>query len=98
MNVNKCCNGNIKMVEKNKISSDENLRQVCQDFESIFISYMLKSMRKTIPKTDLIQDKTSYDIYTSMMDDEIANAIAKGQGIGLADAIYRQLKEKSSKV
>ena len=84
------------ILEKNKI--DKNLYQACQDFESIFIAYMLKNMRKTVPKTDFIQDKTTYDIYTSMMDDEIANAVAKGQGIGLADAIYRQIKEKSSKV
>ncbi|MGQ9607682.1 MAG: rod-binding protein [bacterium] len=92
MNVTKCCNNNIKMTETNK--EDENLRRACQDFESIFISYMLKSMRKTIPKTDFIQDKTSYEIYTSMMDEEIASAVARGQGIGLASAIYRQLKEK----
>ena len=89
-------NNNTNITEKNKL--DKNLYQVCQDFESIFISYLLKSMRKTVPKTDFIQDKTSYDIYTSMMDDEIASAVARSQGIGLADAIYRQLKEKSSKV
>lgn len=98
MNIAKCCDvkNNINVTEKNK--ADENLRRACQDFESIFISYMLKSMRKTVPKTDFIQDKTTYDIYISMMDDEIASAVAKGQGIGLADTIYRQLKEKSSKV
>lgn len=80
-------------------SEDAEMRRACKDFEAVFISYLLKSMRRTIPKTGLAQNELCCDIYTSMMDDEIANAVAKGPGIGLADALYRQLTErKISKV
>ncbi len=69
------------------------LRQACEDFESVFVAYLLKSMRKTVPKSELMNGGLSEDTYMSMMDDEIASAVAKGPGIGLAAAIYRQLNE-----
>lgn len=69
------------------------LHRACEDFESVFVAYLLKSMRKTVPKTELMNGGMSDDIYLSMMDDEIARAVAKGPGIGLAAAIYRQLSQ-----
>jgi len=69
------------------------LHRACQDFESVFVAYLLKSMRKTVPRTELMNGGLSEDTYLSMMDDEIARAVAKGPGIGLAAAIYRQLSQ-----
>jgi Rod binding domain-containing protein len=43
-------------------------------------------------------DSSSQEIYTSMMDEELARNVAKGSGIGLADVLFRQFTEKSSKV
>lgn len=76
-----------------KIDDTDSLRQACEDFESVFVAYLLKSMRKTVPKSELMNGGLSQDTYQSMMDDEIARAVAKGPGIGLAAAIYRQLNE-----
>lgn len=78
---------------KLKTEGADTLRQACEDFESVFVAYLLKSMRKTVPKTELMNGGMSNDIYLSMMDDEIARAVAKGPGIGLAAAIYRQLSQ-----
>lgn len=72
---------------------DAQLREMCQDFESVFVSYLLKSMRKTIPNSDLDNNSFSKDVYTSMMDEEIARNVAKGPGIGLAEVLYRQFKD-----
>lgn len=69
----------------------ESLRRACQDFESIFLTYLLKTMRKTVPKTEFSLSGLSGDTYLSMMDEEIARAVSKGPGIGLASAIYRQI-------
>jgi flagellar protein FlgJ len=85
-------NNNAKDNKQNK-----EIREICQDFESVFISYILKSMRKTIPNSNL-GDSSSQEIYTSMMDEELARNVAKGSGIGLADVLFRQFTEKSSKV
>ena len=70
------------------------LYQACQKFESVFISYLLKSMRKTVPETDYLNNGgIQKGIYMSMMDEEIARVVAEGPGIGLAAALYRQLSQ-----
>jgi len=89
--------GNVKSPTLNRDVTDledARLHQACQEFESIFIAYLLKSMRKTIPETDLIQSGLSRDVYISMMDEEVARSVARGRGIGLAEALYRQIKQK----
>lgn len=79
---------------KNK---DKELMEVAQKFEGILIHQMLKAMRKTVQKSDLL-NSFSLQQYESMMDEEIANEMAKHKGIGLADSIFNQLSrlEKSS--
>ncbi len=72
----------------NSDRQNKKLYEACQEFESIFISYLLKNMRKTIPN---VEENFTREIYTSMMDEEVARAVAKGSGIGLADAIYSQI-------
>jgi flagellar protein FlgJ len=70
------------------------LHQACQKLESVFISYLLNSMRKTVPETGYLNSKgIQTSIYTSMMDEGIARVIAEGPGIGLAAALYKQLSQ-----
>ena len=66
------------------------LHQACQKLESVFISYLLESMRKTVPETN---KGVHTSIYTSMMDAGIARVVAEGPGIGLASILYRQLSQ-----
>ena len=74
-------------------SQDTKMREMCQEFESVFISYLLKGMRKTIPDSESPENGFSREYYTSMMDEEIARNVSKGPGVGLADALYRQFME-----
>ena len=71
--------------------SEEKLKKACADFESIFINYMLKTMRRAIP-----QNGTNFpgkDIYSTMVDRKVAEDLAKrGGGIGLQEMLLRQLK------
>ncbi len=70
-------------------------KQVSQQFEAIFINQLLQSMRKATIKSDLFQSDAN-KTYESLFDQEIANQISSGQGIGLAQAIERQLFEMQS--
>ncbi len=81
---------------KLKTEDTESLYRACQDFESVFVAYLLKSMRKTVPKSEFMGGGSREDMYLSMMDDEIARAVAKGPGIGLAASIYRQLSQSKN--
>ncbi|HUV49823.1 MAG TPA: rod-binding protein [Anaerolineae bacterium] len=71
--------------------SEKKLKKACADFESIFINYMLKTMRRTVP-----QGGTNFpgkDIYSTMVDQKVAEDLAKrGGGIGLQQMLLRQLK------
>ena len=74
---------------------DQKLRQTCQEMESVFLEMMLKEMRNTVPKSDLM-DTRNQELFQSMLDTEVTRDMAKAGGIGLADLMYRQLSQKVS--
>jgi len=71
------------------------LQKVSRDFESIFLSYMLKQMRRTVPETDLVGKTIAKDIFYEMHDEELSRELAKAGGIGLAAILYKQLMENT---
>lgn len=73
---------------------DKEIRQVCRDFEKIFLSMMYKQMKATVPKSQLFAEDASRDIFESMMDDSLMEEASKGNGLGLGDVLYKQLKKQ----
>jgi len=71
---------------------DARLRSLCREFEAIFIQEMFKAMRKTVPEDPLFGRDNGREIYQDLLDGELAREMARKQGLGLADAIYRQLR------
>ncbi len=69
------------------------LKQVCHEFESIFISMMYKQMKATVPKSDYLGSDTATELYNSMLDDQLVE-ISSQRGIGLADVMYKQLAKQ----
>ncbi len=67
------------------------LRDSSRQLESLFVMEMMKAMRKTIPEGGLFEKSTSTEIYQEMLDMETAKATAAGPGLGIADAIYKQM-------
>jgi flagellar protein FlgJ len=66
------------------------LEKVSKDFESIFLGYMLKQMRKTVPDDPIMGNSNAKDIYQDMYDDALSKEFAKAGGIGLATMMYKQ--------
>lgn len=67
-----------------------NLRPVARQVEGMFVQMMLKSMREALPKDGLFSsDQTR--LYTSMYDQQIAQQMTAGKGLGLADEMVKQL-------
>lgn len=77
---------------------DEQLRKVCQDFESMFLYLMMKEMRKTVPETKLFHGGRAEEIFRDMMDEELSKDMAKGSsgGLGIGSMLYQQLKRPVS--
>ncbi|WP_394182565.1 flagellar assembly peptidoglycan hydrolase FlgJ [Marinomonas posidonica] len=76
---------------KAKKDPDGALKEVAQQFESIFINMLLKNMRSTNEAIgDGLFSSTQTKQYQEMMDSQMAQSMAKSGGIGLSDALIRQ--------
>ena len=69
------------------------LKEVAKQFESMFMSMMLKSMRDAsdVFSEDSLFNSPESDFYRNMYDDQMAVSLTSGEGTGLADVIHRQL-------
>jgi len=79
--------------QERKTHDLEKLRESCREFESILVSEMYKSMRKGVPDGGLFEKSMATDLYQDMFDMEIAKETAKGAGMGIGEAMYRQMAE-----
>src|ERR1700747_2064239 len=71
------------------------LRQVAQQFESLFARMMIKSMRDGVGK-DPIFGSDQAQTYQGMYDDQLSLELTKGKGLGLADMLVRQLQQSGA--
>jgi len=69
------------------------LKSATQDFEGMFVSYLLKVMRSTVDSEENGEMSMGKDQYTDLFDNEIALSIARNRGMGIGDLIYRQLQD-----
>ncbi|SDU86267.1 flagellar assembly peptidoglycan hydrolase FlgJ [Pseudomonas mucidolens] len=83
----------LKYGDKN---SEGNMRKVAQEFESLFLNEMLKSMRSA---TDALGQDNPLNTpaakqYQEMYDQQLAVSLSReGGGIGLADVLMRQMQK-----
>lgn len=71
--------------------SPEALREAAKQFESLFTSMLLKSMRAASPGDPFASDQQ--DFYQDMFDQQIAAHLSRGRGLGLADMLVQQLMQ-----
>jgi flagellar protein FlgJ len=76
--------------EFGKGASQKEMEKVARDFESIFINKLFESMRKAIPKSDLL-DSSAMDMYQTMMDQEMAKEMSTQKGMGMGEMVYNDL-------
>ena len=74
-----------------KSSDSASTKKVAQQFESMFLSMMLKNMRATLPGSDPLASDAS-KMATDLYDQQLAQTMSKGRGIGLADALVAQIE------
>lgn len=76
------------------ISPKKEVEKAAKEFESFFVYYLLKVMRESVPKSGLLAPGMGSDIYTSMLDEKIAEGVASRGGLGLSHLLIRQLIEE----
>lgn len=89
-------------LELNKRSSSNQngtqLKEVCSELESFFIYHLFQEMRATIPKSGFISGGRAEEIYTSMLDSQLAKELSSKGGIGLSSLLYTQLSSAPENV
>ncbi|MDY6864221.1 MAG: rod-binding protein [Thermodesulfobacteriota bacterium] len=84
-----------KINEKKSIISSErdkeSIKKVCTQFESLLISFVIKAMRDTIPKTNLFGSGKGERLYSSLLDQELAKEIAQRQNFDIGSMLFKKL-------
>lgn len=78
-----------KLRAQAKQSPDEALKAAAQQFETVFMNMMLKSMREATPQDGMF-DSEQTKMFTGMLDQQLAQNMSS-RGIGLADIMFKQL-------
>jgi len=68
------------------------LREVCEEFETLFVKMMLDSMRDTLNDDTLIPKNSGEKLFEDRLYDEYAAKISRTAGLGIADMMYDQLE------
>jgi flagellar protein FlgJ len=76
---------------------DRKMQQACEDFESLLINQMLQQMRQTVPQNELFGGGHAEQLYTGMLDGELAKTMSHQRGIGLTPMLFQQLKSIAGK-
>ncbi len=84
----------LESVEKMGRAGDPKaLREMANQFESLFIQQMFKSMRAAseVFSEDSYLKSSETDFYQDMLDKQFSLNLSKGKGIGLAESMYKQM-------
>ncbi|HNR89889.1 MAG TPA: rod-binding protein [Spirochaetota bacterium] len=73
---------------------DKRLMDACVEMESLFVSKMLKEMRKTVQKGEMLHGGFAEEIFEDMLYDNYALEMSKTANMGLAKMLYGELSKK----
>jgi Rod binding domain-containing protein len=66
------------------------LRKACREFEAIFISFMLKSMRDATPESGLFGEGLGSQVYSDIFDAKLAEKMAESGNMRIGDILFDQ--------
>ena len=73
--------------------NDAKLKEAAQGFEAIFVTKLLNQMHSSsMNEGGFIGQSNSEKMFKGMMFQEIGKEVAKTSSFGIADAIYKQMK------
>jgi murein DD-endopeptidase MepM/ murein hydrolase activator NlpD len=70
----------------------QDVKSAAAELASLFVYQMLAAMRRTVPKSGLLDKGFAHDTYLSLFDQEIARHMARREDLGLTALLQRQLK------
>jgi murein DD-endopeptidase MepM/ murein hydrolase activator NlpD len=67
------------------------LQKACEEFESFFIYFLMKTMRSAIPDSSFLGKGPGGEIYTALFDQELAKNLSQRGGIGISQVMMQEL-------
>lgn len=83
---------------KPDIDRTSKLYEQCQALEGFLVKNLLEGMRKTVMKSDLMNEGFAGKMYEDMLYDQYATNLTKHSGFGLADLAYLELTGQRGKL
>lgn len=85
-----------KLKHQAKTDTPEALKQVAEQFEQMFLSMLMKSMREANASfsDDNVFSGGDVSFYQGMLDNQLTQEMSQSNGIGLADVLARQLSHQ----
>ena len=83
-------------IDTNKLSSDKKLKelkQISNQFESIFINQILKQSRKNRIENGLFNSE-AISTFNSMIDEQYSEILSKKTNFGISEALFNQFKSQ----
>ena len=83
-------------IETNKFDSINNLRElkdISNQFESIFINQILKQARQNKIENGLF-DSEAINTFNSMIDEQYSEILSKKTNFGISEALFNQFKSQ----
>ncbi len=82
----------LPVIDRNAV--DPQLRAGAEGMEAMFLDFLMKTMRDTVPQSEMSLDSPASRVYTSMLDNEMAQTAAKAGGVGLAEQIIAYMESQ----
>ena len=70
---------------------EKKVREVAEDFVSVFMNQVMKSMRATVDENPAMHGDNGEKFFQELLDTEQSKTLAKGSGYGLTDLIYESM-------
>lgn len=71
--------------------TQQKLKKACKDFEAVMVGQMFAQMSQG---EGLLGGSSASRSYREMLNDELSKQISAGPGMGIADVLYRQMKDQ----
>lgn len=75
--------------------SKAKLQKAVQDFEAMFVNYLLKNMRNTVNKDEESEDGFGGEMMQGMFDYELARQVSRTSNLGVGEMLYKKITGES---
>ncbi|MFZ4621111.1 MAG: transglycosylase SLT domain-containing protein [Bacteroidota bacterium] len=85
---------NTKKAAQPKVTDEKQklkLQKAMQEFEAVFVNYLLKTMRKSVQKENEEESGFGGEMMQDMFDFEIAKNVSRKSSLGIGEMMYRQM-------